>query len=136
MTEQSQSDEATAAELRHQIEHTREELGRTVEALAHKADVKAQAKEKTAQVKEKTAEAKGKAVAVKDQAVEKAAVVAGQLRESAEHAARRVKEKTPDPVLDTAGQAVAAARTNRTPLLALGGAVLVFLLVRRARGRK
>ncbi|MCP3754577.1 DUF3618 domain-containing protein [Streptomyces sp. TBY4] len=81
-----------SAELREQIERTRDELGQTVEALAAKADVKAQAKEKTA--------------AIKDQAAEKAE------------------------------QAAAVARGNRTPLLVLGAAVAVFLVVRRSRGHR
>jgi ElaB/YqjD/DUF883 family membrane-anchored ribosome-binding protein len=38
-------------ELRHDIEHTREELGDTVEALAEKTDVKAQAKNRISAVK-------------------------------------------------------------------------------------
>ncbi|MFJ6501437.1 DUF3618 domain-containing protein [Streptomyces virginiae] len=98
-------------ELRDQVERTRDELGRTVEALAAKADIKAQAKEK-------------------------AALVTEQIREKTGHAARLVKDKTPDPLLEKAGQAAAAARANRTPLLVVGAAVVVFLLVRRGRGHR
>ncbi|MER5731536.1 DUF3618 domain-containing protein [Streptomyces sp. NPDC002138] len=97
-------------ELRHRIEHTRDELGRTVEALASKADVTAQAKEK-------------------------AALVGDQIRETAGQAARLVKQKTPEPVLDATAQVATTAKANRTPLLALGAAFVVFLLVRRGRGR-
>ncbi|WP_405785818.1 DUF3618 domain-containing protein [Streptomyces sp. NBC_01367] len=111
-----------SAELRDQVERTRDELGQTVEALAAKADIKAQAKEKTA--------------AVKGQAAEKAALVSDQIREKTGHAARLVKDMTPDPLLEKAGQAATAARANRTPLLAVGAAVVVFLLVRRSRGRR
>lgn len=112
-----------AAELREQIERTRDELGQIVEALAAKADIKAQAKEKTA--------------AIKGQAAEQAALVSGQIREKTEQAARLVKDKTPDPVLEKAEQAATAARVNRTPLLAVGAAaVVILLLVRRSRGRR
>jgi hypothetical protein len=41
----------SAAELRAEIERTRQELGDTVAALAEKTDVKARAKEKVAEVK-------------------------------------------------------------------------------------
>ncbi|MFE9928615.1 DUF3618 domain-containing protein [Streptomyces sp. NPDC005533] len=109
-----------SAELREQVERTRDELGQTVEALAAKADVKAQAKEKAA--------------AVKDQAAEKAALVSEQIRETAGHAVQLVKAKTPDPLLEKADQAVTAARANRTPLLVAGAVVVVFLLIRRGRG--
>ncbi|MFF7295517.1 DUF3618 domain-containing protein [Streptomyces sp. NPDC008265] len=109
-----------SAELRDQVERTRDELGKTVEALAAKADIKAQAKEKTA--------------AVRDQAAETAAQVSEQIRERAEHAAQAVKDKTPDPLLQRAAQAATAARANRTPLLVIGTALAVVLLLRRSRG--
>jgi ElaB/YqjD/DUF883 family membrane-anchored ribosome-binding protein len=48
--------EPTPAEIRAEIEETREELGDTVEALAEKTDVKAQAKAKVEDVKEKVNE--------------------------------------------------------------------------------
>lgn len=111
-----------SAELRDQVERTRDELGRTVEALAAKADIKAQAKEKTA--------------AVKGRAAEKAALVTEQIHEKTGRAARLVKDKAPDPLLEKAGEAGAAARAHRTPLLLVGAAVVVFLLVRRGRGHR
>ncbi|MFF4342499.1 DUF3618 domain-containing protein [Kitasatospora sp. NPDC001540] len=146
-----QGDESAQTDrLREQVERTREELGRTVEALAAKADVKEQVKEKAAEWKE--------------QAAGTAAHLTDQLREKAGRAAELVKDRTPDPVLDKAGQAAAqvrdtaaqaghlaaektpdqvrekaatvaaAARANRTPLLA-GAAVLVVTLF-LLRGRK
>jgi predicted transcriptional regulator len=45
------TEEKSAAEIRTEIEETREELGDTVEALAEKTDVKAQAKAKVEDVK-------------------------------------------------------------------------------------
>ncbi|MFD7027349.1 hypothetical protein ACFWAR_04850 [Streptomyces sp. NPDC059917] len=62
--------------------------------------------------------------------------VSDQIRVTAGQAARLVRQKTPEPVLDTTGQVATAAKGNRTPLLALGAALVVFLLVRRGRGRK
>ncbi|MFE2525578.1 hypothetical protein ACFXEL_15205 [Streptomyces sp. NPDC059382] len=103
---------------------------------------------------------------MKEQVVEKAARMTDQIRETAEQAARLMKDKTPDPVLDraaqasrqvaqatthvgrlaadktpesvldTAGQVATRARANRTPLLALGALLAVYALVRRSRGRK
>ncbi|MFG2989115.1 DUF3618 domain-containing protein [Streptomyces sp. NPDC048257] len=103
--------EPTPGELREQIEHTRDELGRTVEALAAKADIKAQA-------------------------ADKVALVTGQVRGRIEHAAHLASEKTPDPVLEQASRAAGAARANRTALLAVGAALIVFLVVRRKRGQR
>ncbi|MFJ4862319.1 MULTISPECIES: DUF3618 domain-containing protein [unclassified Streptomyces] len=141
-----------SAELRAQVERTRDELGQTVEALAAKADIKAQAKEKTAafkgQAAEKTAlvsdqirETAGHAAqAVKDKTpdplLEKTAQAAAHVRESAAKAGQYATDKMPDPLLERAGQAATAARANRTPLLVVGAAVAVFLLVRRSRGHR
>uniref|UniRef100_A0AAU2JYK4 DUF3618 domain-containing protein n=1 Tax=Streptomyces sp. NBC_00049 TaxID=2903617 RepID=A0AAU2JYK4_9ACTN len=109
----------TPDELREQVERTRDELGQTIEALAGKADIKAQAKEKTA--------------AVKEQAAEKTAAIADQIRGKTQHAAQLVKDTTPDPVLDKADQVASVARANRKPLLVVGVALLVLLMVRRSR---
>ncbi|KOU23344.1 hypothetical protein ADK52_17795 [Streptomyces sp. WM6372] len=112
----------TPDELREQVERTRDELGQTVEVLAGKADTKAQAMEKMA--------------AVKEQAAEKTAAVADRIRGKTQHAAQMVKDTTPDPVLDKAGQVAGVARVNRKPLLVAGTALIVFLLVRRSRARR
>ncbi|AWZ03922.1 MULTISPECIES: DUF3618 domain-containing protein [unclassified Streptomyces] len=98
-------------ELRHRMEHTRAGLTRTVEALAGGTDVKAQAKETAAH------------------AVEAAAAVK-------EQAARLVRGKTAEPVLDTAGQVATTARANRVPLIAFGVVLAVILWVRHGRGHK
>lgn len=47
------AEDKTPAEIRAEIDRTREELGDTVEALAEKTDVKAQAKAKVDEAKEK-----------------------------------------------------------------------------------
>ncbi|MFD9359406.1 DUF3618 domain-containing protein [Streptomyces sp. NPDC060031] len=124
MTNEPRTDVGTPTpdELREQVERTRDELGQTVEALAGKADVRAQAKEKAA--------------AVRERAAEKTAQVADQIRGRTQHAAQLVKDTTPEPVLDKAGQVARMARANRKPLLVVGAALVVFLLVRRGRGRR
>ncbi|MGW7333590.1 DUF3618 domain-containing protein [Streptomyces sp. NPDC054840] len=106
-------------ELRERVERTREELGQTIEAPAGKADIAAQAKEKTA--------------AVSEHAAEKTAAVVGRIRGSTWHAVQLLKDTTPDPILDRADQAARLARANRRPLLLVGVAMVVFLLVRRSR---
>jgi len=59
----------TEAEVRADIERTRQHLGETAEALAAKADVKARAQQKASQVKEQaTARASQVANQVKEQA--------------------------------------------------------------------
>ncbi|GLX34243.1 hypothetical protein Sros01_03160 [Streptomyces roseochromogenus] len=124
----------------------------TVEALAAKAAIKARPKEKTADMKQHSAE--------------KASLIADQIREKAEQAARLVRDntpdsvldnaaqavtqvwdgatragqyaadKTPDPLLEKAGQAATAARGNRTPLLVAGAVIIALVLVRRSRARR
>ncbi|MFI5672840.1 DUF3618 domain-containing protein [Streptomyces sp. NPDC051704] len=141
-----------SAELRDQIERTRDELGQTVEALAAKADIKAQAKKKAAAVKGQAAEKaalasdqirqKGEEAVqlVKDNTpdplLKKTAEAAAHVRENATKAGQYAAGKTPDPFLEKAGHAATVARANRTPLLAIGAAVVVLLLVRRSRGRR
>lgn len=123
----------SSEELRDRIGHTRDELGQTVEALAAKTDVKAQAKEKAADVKAQAidvaADVKAQAQDLTAQAMEKASVMT-------EQAANFVKDKTPDPVLDEADRVATRAWANRTPLIAIGTALIVILVVRRGRGRK
>ncbi|MYT19696.1 hypothetical protein GTW69_05225 [Streptomyces sp. SID7760] len=63
-------------------------------------------------------------------------MVSDQIREKAGDAAQLVKDKTPDPLLEKADQAATAARANRTPLLLVGAAAVVLLLIRRSRGRR
>ncbi|MFD3550436.1 DUF3618 domain-containing protein [Streptomyces sp. NPDC058655] len=159
MTEQPHSHEPAPSpeELRRRMEHTRDRVGQSVEALADKADV-------TEQAQEKAAGARDRAVTAKEQAAQKAALVTDQIRDTAQEAARLVKDSTPDPVLDRAAQAselaarataragriaadhtpepvldaggrvLGAARSNRAPLLVGVGAALAVFLLVR-RGR-
>ncbi|MHB9756038.1 DUF3618 domain-containing protein [Streptomyces sp. BYX5S] len=113
MSEQS-PDKGNAADpqdLRRQIDHTREELGRTVEQLAAKADVKANAQRRAAELKE-------------------------QARERATHVTHLVKDKTPAPVREKAGQAAGVRWDKRGPLLAVSTTLLVFWLVQRLWRRR
>lgn len=97
---------------------------------------------------------------MKQQTVEKAFLVADQIREKAGRAVQLVRDRTPDPVLDKAaqvwdgavragqyaadktphprlekaGRAASVTRGNRIPLLLAGAAVIGLVLVRRRRG--
>ncbi|MGW1771145.1 hypothetical protein [Streptomyces sp. NPDC002104] len=128
----------SSEELGDRIEHTRDELGRSVEALAGTADAKA--KEKAAEAKEKAAEVKVQAVDVAADVRAQAEDLTAQAKEKAsvmtEQAAGFVKDKVPEPVFDEAERITTRAWANRTPLIAVGTALIVILLVRRGRGRK
>lgn len=97
-------------ELRHEIEHTREELGDTVAALAEKADVKAQAKHRVEDVKETVA-------SKKDELVSKAREAAPASAQSGAHSAAEAARRNPLPV----GIAAALA----------AGILIGFVLARR-----
>ncbi|MFI5671133.1 hypothetical protein [Streptomyces sp. NPDC051704] len=103
---------------------------------------------------------------MKQQTTEKAYLIADQIREKAGQAARLVRDRTPEPVLDKtahaasqvwdgatragryaagkapdpllekAGKATTVARGNRTPLLIAGAVIIALALVRRARGHR
>jgi Protein of unknown function (DUF3618) len=99
--------------LRDDIFHTREELGRTVEALAQKVDVKARAQQKVAETKVV--------------AREKAAEVAGRLREAASKATTSptgtTGEGVPGALKGVAGQITTQARRRPEVLLIVAGAL-------------
>jgi ElaB/YqjD/DUF883 family membrane-anchored ribosome-binding protein len=121
-------DEPTAAAAQHagreddpervrgDIEQTREDLGETVEALAAKADVKGQVKQRADEGKE----------ALRSQQ-QRAQEKASQVRE-------RVTNATPEDAKAMAGQATAAAKERPWP--AIGGALIVGLLLGRALRRR
>lgn len=103
---------------------------------------------------------------MKQQPAEKASLVADQIREKAEQAARLVRDNTPDsvldktaqaatqvwdgatragqyaadltpdPLLERADQAARATRGNRTPLLVASAVIIALVLVRRNRARR
>jgi ABC-type transporter Mla subunit MlaD len=69
----------TEADVREDIERTRQQLGETAEALAAKADVKARARQKATQLKEQAAT---RAAQVKEQAATRASQTRGQAASS------------------------------------------------------
>lgn len=98
----------TPAEIRGEIDQTREELGDTAEALAEKTDVKAQAKAKVDEVK---SQAKAKVEEIKAKAAEAA----------------------PESPQEGVQQAQALAKQNPRPLAIAGAVVVLFLLWRWLR---
>ncbi|MGW7095981.1 DUF3618 domain-containing protein [Streptomyces sp. NPDC054874] len=141
----------TPEELREQVDRTRDKLGQTVEALAAKADLRGQAKDKVATVKERAAGKAGAASGrmrhlteqaaqrVKDRTpdavLEETARVTAQLRERTVRAGQYAAVKAPDPLRERAERAATAVRANRAPLLTGSALLVAFLLVRRSRGR-
>jgi ABC-type transporter Mla subunit MlaD len=70
---------STEADVREDIERTRQQLGETAEALAAKADIKARARQKATQLKEQAAT---RAAQVKEQAATRASQTRGQAASS------------------------------------------------------
>jgi ElaB/YqjD/DUF883 family membrane-anchored ribosome-binding protein len=98
------------AELRADIERTRQDLGDTVAALAEKTDVKARAKEKVSEVRNNVSE--------------KRAELMGKARES-----------SPDGANSAAVQVRAKAQENPIPTAALAAFVGGFLFGRITKRR-
>ncbi|GGO19347.1 hypothetical protein GCM10010116_38930 [Microbispora rosea subsp. aerata] len=94
------------AEVRQEIERTRDDLGDTIEALAAKADLKARAQER---VHATTAAARARVAGV----------------------AGRVREATPEPVRGVAGRVGEEARRRPGVLAAAGVAGTGLLMLRR-----
>jgi ElaB/YqjD/DUF883 family membrane-anchored ribosome-binding protein len=100
------------AEIRVEIEDTREELGETVAAVAEKTDIKNQ-------VQAKKDELKG-------QAAEKANEAKGKVKEATEKAI----EATPESATEGVQQAQRLAQENPVPLLIAGAFVTGLVLGR------
>jgi ElaB/YqjD/DUF883 family membrane-anchored ribosome-binding protein len=98
----------TPAEIRAEIEETREELGDTVEALAEKTDVKAQAKAKVEDVK-------------------------GQAKSKVEDVKAKAKEAAPESPQQGVQQAQAFAKENPKPVAIAAGVFVLFVLWRLLR---
>jgi ElaB/YqjD/DUF883 family membrane-anchored ribosome-binding protein len=98
----------TPAEIRAEIDQTREDLGDTVEALAEKTDVKAQAKAKVDDVK---SQAKAKVEEVKAKAAEAA----------------------PESPQEGVQQAQTLVKQNPKPAAIAGAALVLFVLWRLLR---
>lgn len=71
-----------------------------------------------------------------DSVLDNAAHAVTQVWDGATHAGQYAADKTPDPLLEKAGQAATAARGNRTPLLVAGAVIIALVLVRRSRARR
>jgi chromosome segregation ATPase len=100
----------TPAELRAEIERTRQDLGDTVAALAEKTDVKARARDKVAEVKSTV--------------TEKRTELMGRARES-----------SPDGATSAATQVKMKAQQNPVPTAALAAFVGGYLFGRITRRR-
>lgn len=94
----------TEAELRADIERTRERLGETVEALSYKADIPARTKEKAHEVGERV-----------------------------EHATESVVAKLPEPARQKVAGVIAYLTARPIPT-ALGLTFVLWLIVRLMRG--
>jgi ElaB/YqjD/DUF883 family membrane-anchored ribosome-binding protein len=104
------------AEIRVEIEESREELGETVAAVAEKTDVKKQAQ--------------AKADELKSQAGDKAEEAKAKAKEVGEKA----KEAAPDSATEGVQQAQRMAQENPVPV-ALAGAFLAGLVIGRLLSR-
>jgi uncharacterized membrane protein YqiK len=119
-------EEKSPAEIRAEIDATREELGDTVEALAEKTDVKAQAKAKVDDVK---AQAQAKADELKSQAQ----AAAEEAKAKAEDLSEKAKAAAPESPQEGIQQAQALAKQNPKPLAIAGGILALLLLWRLLR---
>jgi hypothetical protein len=104
------------AEIREEIEETREQLGETVAAVAEKTDIKKQAQAK------------------KDGLKEQAAAKAQDAKEKAKGIGDKAREATPESAQQGVQQARGIASENPVPM-ALAGAFLAGLVVGRLISR-
>jgi ElaB/YqjD/DUF883 family membrane-anchored ribosome-binding protein len=86
------------AEIREEIENTREELGQTVAAVAEKTDVKKQAQAKREELKGRATEKASEAKAKVSQATEKAKEVAPPSATEGVQEAQRLAQENPVPM--------------------------------------
>ena len=125
---------AADAELREDIERTRQELGETVEALAAKTDVKTRARKKVGQAKE---QATARAAAARQKALSAARPAAEHVQGTAEVAGTEAWQALPGRVQNAAKQAtVTARRANPGVLAAIAAAALLAAIAIMRRSRK
>jgi len=117
--EQDESKTREPAEIRADIERTREELAETAAAVAEKADVKAQATAKVDEVKQQAA---AKAQEAKDKAQDVTAQAAAKAKEAAPESAAPAIEK-------------AQRFANEKPLVVVAAAVLAVVVLGRLLSR-
>ncbi|MGI9006041.1 MAG: DUF3618 domain-containing protein [Streptosporangiaceae bacterium] len=115
------------AQLQHEIERTREQLGETVGQLAAKADVKAMAADKASEVSERM---KIKADQAKQQAADAAGNVRSQLagkadqaRQQAASAADAVRGQLADKTATVRQKAQSAGQSGKEQIVAAGAPV-------------
>jgi hypothetical protein len=106
------TDEGTRepAEIRSDIESTRQELGDTVEALAEKTDVKAQAQRKVADVR-------------------------ASIDAKRHEIVGKARSKSPDGASSAASSVASTARTNPVPI-GVAGAFVAGLVIGRISSRR
>jgi hypothetical protein len=112
------------AELRQEIERTREQLGETVEQLAAKADVQGRARAKAAELA-------GRAKSTTAQARTQAAAQFGNVRGQLQARAAPVREAIPEPLRRAAVKGASTARQRRVPLAMAAVTVIAGYLVFR-----
>jgi Protein of unknown function (DUF3618) len=112
------------AELRQEIERTREQLGETVEQLAAKTDVKRRARAKATEL---AGRARRTAAQARTQAATQVSNVRGQLQAKA----APVREATPEPVRRAVAQGASAAQERRVPLAVAAVTLIAGYLVFR-----
>jgi ElaB/YqjD/DUF883 family membrane-anchored ribosome-binding protein len=104
------------AEIREEIEETREQLGETVAAVAEKTDIKKQAQAK------------------KDELKEKASAKAQDAKEKAREVGHKAKQAAPGSAQEGVEQVQRVASENPVPM-ALAGAFLAGIVVGRLLSR-
>ncbi len=149
------------AELRQEIDQTRERLGDTVEQLAAKADVKAQAnaraaklagevKDKAGEVKDKIARARAQAAArarsARDQLATRAGGTGAAANSAGDLAGQQVARVTaacaglwqaaPEPARQAVSKAATSARQRRAQIAAAAGVLVLGGLIRSRRKRR
>ena len=134
------------AELRQEIERTREQLGETVEQLAAKTDVKRRARAKATELagraRRTAAQARTQAATqvstVRGQlagksvgARQKGAAVGGRVKSGLQAQAAPVREATPEPVRRAVARGASTARQRRVPLAVAAVTLIAGYLVFR-----
>jgi ABC-type transporter Mla subunit MlaD len=115
---------ADEAELRQEIERTREQLGETVEQLAATTDVQARARAKAAEL---TGQAKSTTAHARTRAAAQFGNVRGQLKARA----ATVREAPPESLRRAVAKGASTAQQRRVPLAMAAVALIAGYLVLR-----
>jgi hypothetical protein len=134
------------AELRQEIERTREQLGETVDQLAAKTDVQGRARAKAAELAGRAKSTAGQArtqaatqvSTVRGQlagktagAGQKATAVGGTVKSQLQAKAAPVREATPEPVRRAVAKGASTAQQRRVPLAMAAVTLIAGYLVFR-----